>query len=79
MLHKYIRYPWGFVLWPAWGRIHFLVNEALATPAAPPISAGFAALVGDKFICQGDSATLALSSLPEDSILLTEQFRLGDY
>jgi len=75
---KYIRTKSGFIVWPDMTTIWHRHMAQLA--AEPAISAGFCIFLqsldseGAEFKCYGRSESLGISSLPEDSMLMTAFF-----
>lgn len=75
IIHKYIRFDTGFVLWPMDVKIRH--SDVRKLSDSIPISAGFVGFgKNGKPLCDGISDSLNLKSLPEDSGLLAEQLGL---
>ena len=73
MIGKYIRLQWGgIVLWDSLAPIsHAQMAELLAKiPGDAPISAGMVQTVDGMLTCHGESTSLGLRSLPEDTEVL---------
>ena len=71
MTHKYVRDKFlGFVIWPRTDQVfHSHVGRLFGSP----ISAGFVYFIDGKPTCYGESESLRLDSLSEDSEKLAEQ------
>lgn len=74
MEHKYIRFQnIGFVIWPKTDSLwHSHVARFVKDV---PVSAGFVTFGVDSVRCYGESESMGMSSLPEDSSLLIVQLR----
>lgn len=76
---KYVRHSdLGFVLWARSDDLcHRHVGHLLARVPGTIISAGFCSLAGGVVCCWGESESLSIKSLPEDSRELAKQLGLS--
>lgn len=76
---KYVRMQWaGFIVWDVMAPLsHAQVARALDLPGDGVISAGFVERTsGGEFVCRGESASLGLKALADDTWLLRAQLGL---
>jgi hypothetical protein len=78
MPSKYIRLQWaGFVVWDAMAPLsHAQVAQQLAVPGDWVISAGFVERRGVSLVCGGESTSLGMRALPDDTEHLRAQLGL---
>jgi hypothetical protein len=75
MVSKYIRMQWaGFIVWDAAAPLsHSQVARALDLPGDGVISAGFVERQGAALVCTGESTSLGMKALPDDTKHLQAQ------
>lgn len=87
MQHKYIRHSTiGFILWPmrlgdeSEGNLWHLhaAEQSRRICGGKIVSAGFCEFMDGKAFCFGESESLGMRSLPEDTKLLNEQLGTGE-